>query len=140
MFEDKYMGVDVALNDLESIPQKNSKEWVPKKDFKYLYFKDMDEGEEGSIYFRVPKRGEIGRVYDLMKKVLENEDNVEKREIRSWLMEYSYYERFSDYWYNDIDDALAILMIYHCFNYGDLSAKDNQVREQLAGIISVIFQ
>jgi hypothetical protein len=139
MFEDKYMGLDVALNDLESIPEKNGKEWVPKVDFKYLYFKDMSEGEEGSIHFRVPKSGEIGRVYELMKKILEDGENKEKKGIRAWLLEYSFYERFSDYWFNDIDDALTIQMIFHCFNCGDLSFNENKVKEQLAEIIHVIF-
>jgi hypothetical protein len=75
-----------------------------------------------------------------MKKILEEGENVEKREIRKWLLEYSFYERFSDYWYNDIDDALTILMIYHCFDCGDLSHMENRVREQISGIIYMIFK
>ena len=139
MFEDKHMGVDVALNDLESIPEKNGKEWNAKEDFKYLYFKDMSEGEEGAIRFRVPKSGEIGRVYELMKKILVDEENEEKKDLRKWLLEYSFYERFSDYWFNDIDDAITIQMIYHCFNYGELSMNGTRVKEQLGSILSVIF-
>ena len=139
MFEDKHMGVDVALNDLEIIPEKNGREWVPKEDFKYLYFKDMGEGEEGAILFRVPKGGDIGRVYELMKKVLMDEENEEKKCIREWLSGYYFYERFSDYWFNDIDDGIAIQMIFHCFNYGDLSYDEGLVKVQLSGIIPEIF-
>lgn len=137
MFEEKYMKVDVALNDLEDVPEKNGKVWSPKEDFKYLYFKDSDD--EDAQRFLVPRSNTIDRIYDMMKMVLADEENDEKQLVRKCLTESFSYDRFSDYWFNDIDDGLSILMIYHCFNYGNLTAEEIHIRNYFSQLIQSVF-
>lgn len=139
MFEEKYMKVDVALNDLEDVPEKNGKVWSAKEGFKYLYFKGGDIEDEDVKRFQVPRNDTIGRIYDMMKMILKNEDNSEKRMIRKCLTESFSYDRFSDYWFNDIDDGLTIVMIYHCFNFENLNAEETHIRNYLSRLIQDIF-
>ena len=72
-----------------------SKEWYRmgcERRFQVFVFGDMSPDEEGSIHFRI-LRGNIDRVYELMKKILEDEEYREKGG-REWLLEYSFYEDF----------------------------------------------
>lgn len=139
MFEEKYMKVDVALNDLEDVPEKNGKCWSPKQDFKYLYFKEGNIEDEDVKRFRVPLNESIDQTYDMMKMILKDEENSEKKMVRECLTDSFSYDRFSDYWFNDIDDGLTILMIHNCFNYGDLSSEEVHIRNYLAELIQGIF-
>jgi len=139
MFEEKYMKVDVALNDLEDVPEKNGKVWSPKKDFKYLYFKEGKVTDDDVKRFHVPRNNTIDRIYDMMKMIMKDEENSEKKLVRECLTESFSYDRFSDYWFNDIDDGVSILMIYHCFNYGDLSREEMQIKDYLSRVIQTVF-
>lgn len=139
IFEEKFMKIDVALNDLDDIPEKNGKVWSPKRDFKYLYFKESREEEENAKRFHVPKNDTICHIYDMMKNILMDVENREKKQVRECLCDSFSYDRFSDYWCNDIDDGLTILMIYHCFNYGDLSKEELRIKEYLSRVIQSVF-
>lgn len=136
MFEERRMEVDVALNDLEDVPQKNKSPWSAKPDHKYLYFKDSEEG----INFRVPKSESIGIVYEMMKNILRDGENKDKKLVRDTLSQNLSYDRFSDYWKNDVDDGFAIQMIYHCFNNIDLNRDEVEIKKSLSQIIQTVFE
>lgn len=135
MFEERRMDVDIALNDLEDVPQKNRGPWTAKPDHKYLYFKDSEEG----INFRVPKSESINEVYEMIKNILGEGDNKEKKLVRDTMTRHLSYNRFSDYWKNDVDDGFAILVIYHCFNDVDLNGDEVKIKKSLSEIIQIVF-
>ena len=137
IFEERLMEVDIALNDLEDVPQKNKTPWSAKPDHKYLYF--MDSGEEG-IRFRVPKSESIGVVYEMMKNLLREGDNKDKKLVRDILSQNLSYDRFSDYWKNDVDDGFSVLMMYHCFNDVGLNGVEVQIKKSLSQIIQIVFE
>lgn len=138
MFEEKIMSVDIGLNDLEDVPQKNKEAWKAKPDHKYLYFKDCGEGE--GIKFRVPKSESIGIVYEMMKNILKDGENREKKLVRDTMTEHLSYDRFSDYWKNDVDDGISMLMIYHCFNDVELNSQEIEIKKSLSQIIQTVFE
>lgn len=138
IFEEKIMEVDIGLNDLEDVQQKNREAWKAKPDHKYLYFKDCGEGE--GIRFRVPKSESIGIVYEMMKDILEEGENREKKLVRDTMTEHLSYDRFSDYWKNDVDDGFSILMMYHCFNDVELNSVEVEIKKSLSQIIQTVFK
>lgn len=137
MFEERRMEVDVAMNDLEDIPQKNKEAWKAKPDHKYLYF--CDSSLEEGINFRVPKSDSISIVYEMMKNILREGENKDKKLVRDTLCQNLSYDRFSDYWKNDVDDGFAIQMIYHCFNV-DLNGDEVEIKKSLSQIIQTVFK
>ena len=51
-------------------------------------------------------------------------ENGTKEMIRNYLSEMSMYNRYSDFWVNDIDDAFTILMIINAYKYCELNELD----------------
>ena len=123
---------------------KGGKEWKPKKGFDYLYFEDCIQGEGNE--FNVPKNGSIGKVYYQLKELLSLEENGMKSMVREFLSTNGTYNRFSDYWVNDVDDGLTILMILNCFRVigdsviGDsVTSDEHRIRTELETIVSEVF-
>ncbi len=116
---------------------KNGREWSPKENFDYLYFEDCREKD--GIEFYVPKNGSIGKVYYQMNELLSLEETGMKEMVRKYFSIYGTYNRFSDYWVNDVDDAFTILMILNCYNYVDLSPDENRIKSELEQIVSEIL-
>lgn len=110
---------------------KGGREWVPKKDFNYLYF---EESSSKKIY--IPKKDTSPKVYHQMKVLLDNDENGVKEQVRNHFMN-TYYIRNSDYFQNDVDDALQMLIIRNCFNYcGTLTSEQELIVSQLDKIIN----
>lgn len=109
---------------------KNGKEWVPK-DFDYLYFEE--HGSDG-LEFLVPKEGSIGKIYHQLKQLISLNENGVKEMLRKFLSENSSYERFSDYFVNDVDDYFTILMIKNSYEYvkdSELSMDEKRVKSEI---------
>ena len=49
------------------------------------------------------------------------------------------YKRFSDYWVNDVDDGLTLLLIKNAYSYCDLTENDKKITEQIDRIITENF-
>jgi len=112
---------------------KNGKEWIPK-DFDYLYFEDYGaEGQE----FMMPKKDSIGKIYHQLNQLISLEENVVKEMLRKFLSENSSYQRFSDYFVNDVDDYFTILMIKNAYEYiseSELSMDEKLVKSEIMNI------
>ena len=125
---------DLEGNQILKKVVKNDREWFPKKDFNYLYFEDSS-----SKKIHVPKKDTSPKVYHQMKLLLDDEENGIKEQVRNHMVN-TYYIRNSDYFQNDVDDALQILMIRNCFNYCDtLTSEQQHVVTQLDKIIKPWF-
>ena len=122
---------------LQPFTKDDGKEWIPK-DFDYLYFED--HGSEG-YKFLVPKKDSIGKVYHQLKELISLEENSVKEMLRKFLSENSSYERFSDYFVNDVDDYLTILMIKNAYEYveeADLSTDEKGVQFEISKVLESI--
>lgn len=117
---------------------KGGKEWIPKKEFDYLYFEEVYNKKDG-IRFSVPKDGSIGKVYHQLKDLLSLDENGIKEMLRKFMSEYGGYKRFSDYWVNDVDDGLTILLIKNAYSYCDLTDSDKIIVDEIDRIISENF-
>ena len=117
---------------------KNGREWIPKKGFDYLYFEEVYNEKDGTR-FSVPKDGSIGKVYHQLKDLLSLDENGMKEMLRKFMSEYGGYKRFSDYWVNDIDDGLTILLIKNAYSYCDLTDNDQKIVDEIDRIISENF-
>ena len=117
--------------------------WVPKEGFDYLYFTDGSgsEFENGVVVkkntniFWEPKEGSIVKVYFQLNELLSKEENGMKKMVRDYMSLIGTYNRFSDYWVNDVDDALTIYMIYGAYKYATLTTEEEMIKDQLFKII-----
>ncbi len=116
----------------------DGKEWIPKKGFDYLYFEEVYNEKDGTR-FSMPKDGSIGKVYHQLKDLLSLDENGIKEMLRKFMSEYGGYKRFSDYWVNDVDDGLTILLIKNAYSYCDLTDSDKIIVDEIDRIISEIF-
>jgi hypothetical protein len=117
---------------------KNGKEWVPKKGFDYLYFEEVYNERDG-FRFSVPKDGSIGKVYHQLKDLISLDDNGVKAMVINFMRQYGGYKRFSDYWVNDVDDGLTILLIKNAYSYCDLTENDKKIVEEIDRVIAENF-
>ena len=114
---------------------KDGREWNPKEGFDYLYFNDASKG----IDFIVPKDGSIGKVYYQMNELLSMKENGMKETVRNFFGLHGTYNRFSDYWVNDVDDGFTILMILNAYSHATLSREEERVKGELEKVVSEIF-
>ena len=71
-----------------------------------------------------------------MKELLKKEENGMKQMLREFLKSKSVYNRWSDYWINDVDDAFSIYMLYHSFKYNELDQTDVKIVKELKHVIN----
>ena len=108
---------------------KNGKEWKPKEGHNYLYFRDQDKLVKHLNTFMMLDEMHMPQVYSKLFEMLTPEDNVTKSKVREFLKNIMTYDRLSDYWYNDIDDAFTIYMIQNCYRYCELDDLDRSIVE-----------
>ena len=130
---------DLLLTEIDS----GGRKWVPKEGFDYLYFTTCSGAEfaNGVVVkkhtnrFLEPKEGSITKVYHQLNELLTLEENGMKEMVRKYFEEIETYNRFSDYWVNDVDDALTIYMIYNAYKHTPLTTAEETVKEQIFAII-----
>ena len=100
----------------------HGKKWTPK-DMNYLYFVESKPGEKKhcphSQKFYRPKAGSVKKVYYQIDELLKNEENGMKKMVRNYFSNLGDWTRWSDYWVNDVDDAVTILAIRHAYSFCD---------------------
>jgi len=127
---------NAVLTEIDS----GGRKWVPKEGYDYLYFtgeetpREMVEKKYENIFWE-PKEGSIVKVYFQLGELLSKEENGMKKMVRDYMGLLGTYNRFSDYWVNDVDDALTIYMIYGAYKYATLTAEEEMVKDQLSKII-----
>ena len=74
-------------------------------------------------------------------KEISSEDNQTKQLIRKFFSQINTFYRWSDYWINDIDDAITILTIINCYNKSSipLNVDEKKIRDQFIGISKNVF-
>ena len=157
MFEDVFMTPTlINSSDKELLPDGSTlpilrekklprgKVWTPEnKD--YLYFVESEKRTKKycshSQKFYYPKQGVISKIYYQMNELLKNEENGVKRLIReSYFDNLREWNRWSDYWVNDIDDAVTILAIIHAFSFCSLTAREKEIKATLELITKPWFE
>ena len=102
----------------------NDKVWTPK-DMDYLYFVKSNETEKKhcphSQSFYRPRPRVVSKLYAQIDQLLSNGDNGQKKMVREHFSSMSEWHRWSDYWVNDVDDAITILAIIHAFKFCSLT-------------------
>ena len=129
---------NAVLTEIDS----GGRKWVPKEGFDYLYFTG-EETPRGDLLtekkyeniFWEPKEGSIVKVYFQLNELLSKEENGMKKMVRDYMGLLGTYNRFSDYWVNDVDDALTIYMIYGAYKYATLTTEEEMIKDQLFKII-----
>ena len=83
----------------------------------------------------IPKNDSIGMVYTAMFQLFViGKDNRYKSMVRTFIRN-TCYLRWSDFWINDIDDGMTILMIRNAYNDCELSEEDIVIRDRLDSLI-----
>ena len=118
----------------------NGKEWHPKEGFNYLYFRIQDKKTSGANTFCMLHEQYMPLVYSKLFNMLTIEDNDTKSKVRELMKNTMKYDRLSDYWYNDIDDAFTILMIINCYRYCELDEIDKLILERFKTITEPWFK
>jgi hypothetical protein len=108
---------------------KNGKEWKPLEGHNYLYFRNQDKIVKHKNTFYMLNEIHMPIVYQKIFEMLKPEDNVTKSKVREFIKSIMSYDRLSDYWYNDIDDAFTIFMIHNCYRYCELDELDLSIKE-----------
>lgn len=130
IFELKYLEPYITSGSTMSSIESNGRVWQPAADHNYLYHRDTDKRSDTYKYF-VPKNDTIGNVYTTMFQLfMVGTDNHYKSNVRIFLRN-TYYLRWSDFWINDIDDGMTILMIRNAYNNCELSDEDILIRDFL---------
>ena len=122
---------NAMLTEIES----GGRTWVPKEGFDYLYFTEGSSDKKYENIFWEPKEGSIVKVYFQLNELLSKEENGMKKMVRDYMGLLGTYNRFSDYWVNDVDDALTIYMIYGAYKYATLTTEEEMIKDQLFKII-----
>ena len=145
-FKKRLMCEIVCPNDVDSEGGKrltpimvDSKEWVPNEGFNYLYFKECDNGVPDSMDYFFLKEENIPFIYGQFFKLLSKEENEVKQLVRRFFSDINTYYRWSDYWVNDIDDALTIKCIIHSYNYTSLTEQEISIKGQFIQLSESIF-
>ena len=119
----------------------NGKEWQPNPGFNYLYFRNPSYKDcDVSQVFHILKSGSMPKVYNQIFEALDDRENGTKEMIRNYLSEMSMYNRYSDFWVNDIDDAFTILMIINAYKYCELNELDVLILERFETITEPWFK
>jgi len=143
MFEQKrktpfVVNTQVAMydgNPLLTEIESGGRTWVPKEGFDYLYFTEDPSDKKYENIFWEPKEGSIVKVYFQLNELISKEENGMKKMVRDYMGLLGTYNRFSDYWVNDVDDALTIYMIYGAYKYTTLTTEEEMIKDQLFKII-----
>ena len=136
----------ISPGDLETLPDgtqlpilrekklPGDKIWKPK-DMDYLYFlksaATVKKHCPHSQNFHIPKTGTVSKVYYQIDQLLSNEDNGLKKMVREYFLNLDEWHRWSDYWVNDVDDAITIFAIIHAFKFCDLTETESITRARL---------
>jgi len=126
---------DSILKEITS----NGRTWKPKGGVDYLYFKSSITEKDMAINFNIPIEMSITKVYNQMNELMSLRENGMKEMVRKHLSNVESYKRFSDYWVNDVDDGLTILMILNAYKHTSLSTQEQNVKEQLESIVDRVF-
>jgi len=130
LFEVQYLEPYIVNGRSMDPVESNGGVWQPSVDHNYLYHKDTDNTSDVYKYY-VPINDSIGIVYTAMFQLFQIEgDNHYKSMVRTFLR-HTYYMRWSDFWINDIDDGMTILMIRNAYNDCELSEEDISIRDFL---------
>jgi hypothetical protein len=119
----------------------NGKQWTPKEDFDYLYFRDQDKIGGANNSFCMVSDEHFPLVYSQLFDAISPEDNSVKEMIRNYFTSINKHVRHSDFWVNDVDDAFTLLMIANCFKAKDsLTVLEGHILSQFETIIERVFQ
>ena len=116
----------------------NGRDWIPKDGFDYLYFEEDGSGKYGKE-FLVPKGGSIGKVYHQLNELISQKESGMKKMVREFFSLYGTYNRFSDYWVNDVDDGFTMLMILNAYNHVSLTPDEMKVKAEIERVVSEVF-
>tara|TARA_B100000427_G_scaffold329111_1_gene344126 strand:+ start:779 stop:1792 length:1014 start_codon:yes stop_codon:yes gene_type:complete len=121
--------------------QENGEEWKPKEGYDYLYFKEsctMDNSNTNN--YLLLKDDFIPMMYHQFLQLISNEENDTKQKVRTFFSSINTFLRWSDYWINDIDDALTILAIIHCYRFTDtLTKEEEHIKNNFSEIAKQVF-
>jgi len=118
--------------------EKNEKLWEPKDGFNYLYFQGSEDSN--AYEYMIPKKESIFTIYDQFIQLISGTENDIKKNVREYFLSINLFERFSDYFENDIDDAITLLVIRNAFRVSSLSDEEQSVLDQLNLIIDSWFE
>tara|TARA_Y100000817_G_scaffold314776_1_gene315074 strand:- start:732 stop:1745 length:1014 start_codon:yes stop_codon:yes gene_type:complete len=133
---------DKGGKKLKPFKKENGDEWIPKKDFNYLYFENSSDIEqEHTNDYLFLKEENVPILYRQFLDLISSEDNQTKQLIRKFFSQINTFYRWSDYWINDIDDAITILTIINCYNKSSipLNVDEKKIRDQFIGISKNVF-
>jgi len=144
-FEDSYLNSLVLNTDsedesgkiLKSV-EKGDRVWDPKEGFNYLYF-DSSIPEKAEFHFKVPVEGSIDKVYHQLNELLSLQENGMKEMVRKYLSNIEKYDRISDYWVNDVDDGITLLLILNTYKFASLTPEENKMKIKLEEIVNRVF-
>ena len=121
-------------NTMSSVESPDGRVWDPDPKHNYLYHKETDVRTDKNMYI-IPKNDSIGMVYTAMFQLFViGKDNRYKSMVRTFIRN-TCYLRWSDFWINDIDDGMTILMIRNAYNDCELSEEDIVIRDRLDSLI-----
>ena len=112
--------------------------WNPKEGYDYLYF-DPSIPEKGDFHFKVPVEGSINKVYHQLNELLSLQENGMKEMVRKYFANIEKYDRISDYWVNDLDDGITLLLILNAYKFASLTPEENKMKVKLEEIVNRIF-
>ena len=134
IFEVQYLEPYIVDGSAMSPVESNGRVWNPDPTHNYLYHRETDKREDMYKYY-VPNNDSITSVYTAMFQLfVVGHDNHFKSMVRIFLRN-TYYLRWSDFWINDIDDGVTILMIRNAYNDCELSEEDIVIRDYLYSLI-----
>lgn len=130
MFDVQYLEPYIVNGSSMEPVESNGRVWDPDPTQNYLYHRDTDKRTDMYKYY-VPNNDSIGVVYTAMFQLFViGHDNHYKFMVRTFLRN-TFYLRWSDFWINDIDDGMTILMIRNAYNDCELSEEDISIRDFL---------
>ena len=126
---------------LQPVKSSSGREWKPTDGHDYLYFQQSKEGEEGAVEFALIKDGSVDMIYDQVKELIDfRGDTPTKKLVRRFFCEQGSYSRWSDYWVNDVDDALTILAIINSFRLDQSTESNKKILTKFEGIAKPWFE
>lgn len=126
---------------LQPVKSSSGREWKPTDGHDYLYFQQSKEGEEGAVDFALIKDGSVDMIYDQVKELIDyRSDTPTKKLVRQFFCEQGSYSRWSDFWVNDVDDALTILAIINSFKLDQSTESNKRILSKFEGIAKPWFE
>lgn len=121
-------------------PVKSSgRTWTPIEGHDYLYFEQSEEKCQDSIKFNILKDDSMNKVYEQISQLISLEENGIKEMVRKFFLNQATYIRWSDFWVNDIDDALSVLSVINAFNHVSLNEDEIHIKRQFEEIAKPWF-